>query len=59
MKTPLSGLDRQTRALVERLSEDPSPAPSIDDIRAPLAPHMVQELAPRDLLDVADVVVRG
>jgi acetyl esterase len=59
MTTPVGGLDSQTRALVERLSGDSSPTPSLENMRAPLEPHMVQELAPRDLLDVADLMVPG
>jgi acetyl esterase len=59
MTTPLSGLDSQARALVERLSGDSSPTPSLEDMRAPLEPHLVQELAARTLLDVADLIVPG
>jgi acetyl esterase len=59
MTTPLSGLDPQTRALVNRLSEHSNGTPSLEEMRAPLESHMVQELAPRDLLDVAELVVPG
>jgi acetyl esterase/lipase/catechol 2,3-dioxygenase-like lactoylglutathione lyase family enzyme len=59
MTTYLRGLDSQTRALVERLSGTSSPMPSLEDMRAPLEPHLVRELAPRTLLDVADLMIPG
>src|SRR5215207_1155121 len=59
MTTTRTGLDAQTRALVERLSAGSDAEPSLADMRAPLEPHMVRELAPRELLDVADLVIPG
>jgi acetyl esterase len=60
MTTRRNGLDPQTRALVERLSPsfDSDAATRLDDMRAPVPPGMA-ELAPRQLLDVADFLVPG
>jgi acetyl esterase len=53
----LAGLDAQTRALVERLSADFRRPPTLENMRAPLEPQDVRELAPGPLLDVTDLVI--